>query len=106
MSIELGYSPTAVTENGVALTTPRPYTPLTELIDPFSIFPAAAGRGLVDSNIPNTNVRWQEPLDLIVDQPDTFVVVAHWNNTALAQFWNGQLRLVENVLRSALEAFY
>lgn len=106
VTAEIGYASVSITEAGVALTTPRPYTLLTEKIDPFGVLADISGRGLLDGTIPNTNVRYSEPLDLIIDQADVFVCLATWNNSALAQVWTGTLRVVENVLRSGLEQYY
>jgi hypothetical protein len=106
VTIEIGYSPVPVTEAGVALGTVRPYTLLTELIDPFAQLTAGAGAGLVDSSIPNTNVRWKEPLDLIIDQSDFFPVVSFVNATVNGQFVHGNLRVVEGILRTALENYF
>lgn len=106
VTVEVGYALNAVTEAGVPLATVRPYTVLNELIDPFAQVSASAGVGFIDEGQPSTNVRWKEPLDLIVDLDQFFPVLAVVNGSANAQLWHGQLRVVEGILRTALEQYF
>ena len=106
VTFEIGYAKVSVTEAAVALATIRPYTVLTEIIDPSALVAGGAGQGLIDASTPGTAVRWKEPLDLIVDEPEFFPVVACCNVTATTQLAHGQLRVVEGILRSALEQYF
>lgn len=96
-SVEIGISSTKLTEAGVALTTPRPYTLLLELQDPFSQLASAAGRGYPLATWapgPNTITF---PLDLVVYDNEFYPVLALWNNTANAQQWYGFLKVLEQI---------
>lgn len=104
-SIEIGYALVPVTEAGVALTAARPYTVLTELIDPFAQRAVGAGVGVEQLTTPNTNVKFSLALDLIVDRAEAFITVSLLNTTANAQLWHGKLRVIENVNRDALSFF-
>ena len=104
-SVEVGYALVPVTEAGVSLNTARPYTVLTELIDPFSQRAAGAGVGLSQLTNPSTKTSFNIPLDLIVDVPEAYVCVALLNTSANAQLWQGKLRVVEALSRQALSFF-
>lgn len=101
--LEIGYSTVPVSENGVALTTPRPYTPLTELVN-LGVTANAGGAGLEYWAVPNNNPRVR-PLELIVDLPEFYVVLAWFNNTLNAQDLHGMVRVVEGIDRAALANF-
>jgi hypothetical protein len=104
-SIEVGYSLVPVTEAGVALATARPYTTLTELIDPFAQGATGVGVGIEQLTTPATNVKFSIALDLIIDQAECYVCVALVNTSSNGQLWHGKLRVVENVSREALSFF-
>jgi hypothetical protein len=96
-SIEVGIASSRITENGVALTTPRPYTLLTELLDPFAAIVDAAGGGLLQTtSAPNMNTI-RTPLDLVVLDAQFYVTIALVNNTANAQEWHGWFRVLEAI---------
>lgn len=104
-TIEVGYAVNPITETAVALTTPRPYTNLIELIDPFGIANAAAGDGILSDNTANTNVRFEWTLDLIVNLPRFVFTLAQINASATAEQRGGQFVVLEGVSPAALRAF-
>lgn len=104
-TLELGWSPTAVSEAGVALTTVRPYTVLTELLDPFGVANAAVGKGLLDTSLWNTNIPYEWSVDLIVTEPQFCFTLSWINNVATAEQRGGQLLVLENVSPDALSVF-
>lgn len=104
-SVEIGAADTAFIENSVALTTPRPYTVLTELLDPYAAMPANVGAGYPGHTLPTETARYQRNLDLIVTTPEFFAVVALINPSAFAAEYSGAIRIIENVSREALATF-
>ena len=104
-SLEFGWAPSPVQEAGVALTVIRPYTVLTELLDPFAVSVAAIGRGFPNFTLPPAANAFPFTLDLIVAEPQLAFVVALINNGANAQVWTGYLSILEAVSPSALANF-
>lgn len=104
-TLELGWAPGLVTEAGVALTAARPYTVLTELLDPFAVSAAAKGTGLLADNSANTHVRYEWSLDLIVTEVRFCFTLAWVNNAATAEQRGGQLLVLEAVNPEALRLF-
>lgn len=103
---EFGYATAPVSENNVALATPRPYVNLTELLDPFGITSTVPYKGMPDPSSPNTFTRFHEPLELLVEQLDFYPVIAFWNNfTVAAQLYHGTLRVEEQLDRNRLRFF-
>jgi hypothetical protein len=96
-TVEVGIASSRVTENGVALTTPRPYTLMLELVDPFLQIASAAGQGFP---IHTTNPLLRDyimPLDLVIYDAEFYPVVSLWNNTGNVQQWQGNIRVLEQV---------
>jgi hypothetical protein len=104
-TFEIGVAQTLVVEAGVALTTPRPYTVLTELLDPFGYVAGASGDGYPITTLPTGTDHFTIPLDLIVTDAEFFAVVAHINNRVASEEINGYLRVLEAVDREALSGF-
>lgn len=104
-SLELGWSPLAVTEAGVALATIRPYTVLTELLDPFAVANVAIGRGYPSDNSWNTNIPFEWTVDLICTEARFAFTLSWVNNGATAEQRSGTFLVVENVNPAALAAF-
>lgn len=96
-SVEIGISSTRLTEAGVALTTPRPYTLLLELQDPFTQLASAAGQGFPLTTVAPQYNTFFLPLDLVVWDNEFYPTVSLWNNTANAQQWVGSLRVLEQI---------
>ena len=104
-TIEIGTATIDVTEASVALTAPRPYTVLTELLNPFGVIAGAAGAGLPLTTV-GTMQRWAEiPLDIIVDDIECVIVLAILANALVAGTFNGHLRVLEGVEKEALRFF-
>lgn len=104
-SLELGWAPSIVTEAGVALTTVRPYTVLTEKQDPFAVALATIGQGIPLSTNPNTRTWFEYSCDLIVTET-RFVFTVSWvNNAATAEERPGHMLILENVNPDALMMF-
>jgi hypothetical protein len=104
--VEIGYSTSPVLENNVVTTLPRPYTKLVELINPFNLAQVGQGAGLVDASTPDTFIRWKEPLDLFVDVPEFYPVIAWYQIIGVpAQNYFGQLRVTEQIHRVAAQRF-
>jgi hypothetical protein len=104
-SIEIGTARAPVTETAVALATARPYTVLSELLNPFAVMVGASGQGLLPTSL-GTIMRHQEtPLDLIVPDAEFFAVIAYVNNSVGAGTFAGHLRVLEGVDPDALRFF-
>jgi hypothetical protein len=104
-TLEIGWSPVAVQEAGVALATVRPYTVLTELLDPFGQVNSSAGRGFPQWTIPGATLPWSIDLDLILTEPQFVFTISLVNNTALAQSWHGNAIVLEAVNADALAGY-
>lgn len=104
-SLELGWSPNALTEAGVALTTVRPYTVLTEKLDPFGVSAAAIGAGYPMSTVPNTNIIFELTCDLIVTEARFAFTLSWVNNSLTAEERPGHFLVIENVNADALNVF-
>lgn len=102
MTLEIGWSPTPVTEAGVALTTPRPYTPLIEKLDPFGVTATNIGGGILNETLPNTHVYYQLTLDLIVTEAQFAFTLSWVNPPGFGGNWYGQISVLENVNADAL----
>lgn len=96
-SLEIGFAATRVTEAGVALTTPRPYTLLVELINPFGTLAAAVGGGLVQHTVEPFLHNKIIPLDLVVLDAQFYPVAAWVNNSLNAQTAHGWMRVLEQI---------
>lgn len=105
VTVEIGTARAPVDEAGVALTTLRPFTVLTELLDPFGVMAGASGDGFPVATLPTANDSRRFPLDLIVTDSEFFAVVSVVNNSAQAERYNGWLRVLESVDPEALSAF-
>jgi len=104
-TLEIGTSSIPILENDVALTTPRSYNVLTELQDPDALVSGAAGAGLVASTLSTAGTRPITPLDLIVLDPSTYIVLASINDGIAAAALAGTLRVLEGVDPEALATF-
>lgn len=101
-TVEVGIASTPVVENGVALTTPRPYSLLLELQDPFTQLSAAMGRGFPVTTVNPLYRDFVMPLDLVIYDNEFYPTISLFNNTANAQQWVGYLRILEQVPISRL----
>jgi hypothetical protein len=106
LNIELGYALEPVNENAVARTTPKKWTVLTELRTNNYAPPNAGATGLIDDTVPNTFIRYAEPLDLIVDQPFFYPVVSFWHNITGVMPATWGYRIAEQVPRKNLQLFH
>ena len=104
-TIEVGIAHVSVTEAGVALGSARPFSVQLELQNPFGVIGDAAGDGIPLGSA-GTALRWPTiPLDIVVTDPEFFVVVSVVNNSASAATMVGQVRVVEAVNPEALRFF-
>jgi hypothetical protein len=104
-SLEFGWAPIQVQEAGVLLATVRPYTVLSELLNPFAVMAAASGQGFPITTFPNTHVRWNLPVDLIVTEPRFSFCVSLVNNSASASEFEGYITVLEAVNADALATY-
>jgi hypothetical protein len=104
-TVEIGTGATPVLESAVAIDTPRPFTVLTELLDPFNGIAGTAGDGIPMHTIPSYTASYERPLDLIVTDAEFFLVLAVQNPSAFAAELSGRLRVIEAVSRDALRFF-
>jgi hypothetical protein len=103
-SLEVGKNTIPVTEAGVALATARPYTRITELIDPFNVAAADSGQGIPDAGPPSRGF-FQRSLNIVVTDPEIYIILA-WINPGLnAETFTGELRVLEGVDPEALRFF-
>lgn len=101
-TLEIGYALNPVTETAVLLTVPRPYTVLTEVIDPFNIIANDRGSGFPGTTL-NTPTRGSRiPLGLIVMERELAVTVSVVNPSGFIQTWIGYLSVTENLSNEAL----
>jgi hypothetical protein len=104
-SLEIGWSPNAVTEAGVALTTVRPYTVLTEKLDPFAVSAAAIGAGYPAITTPSGRAFWEVPCDYIVTETRFAFTLSWVNNSVSGEERDGYMTVIENVNADALNLF-
>lgn len=104
-TIEIGTSPVPVLETNANLALARPYNNLIELADPFALITGPSGDGLPNFTIPNTHVRYERPLDIVVLDAQFFPVIASINNSAGAASFSGVLRVLEGVNPEAVRFF-
>ena len=103
MNVAIGYHTSPVTEAGVLNTVARPYTTLTELLNPENLVSQQNAKGFVEGFIPGTLTHWAEPLDFIVTEPTFFPVISISTIAFItAELYTGQLRLTEAAPRAAL----
>lgn len=104
-TLEIGTSSISVTENNVGLATAKPYSVLTELVDPFSALSLLAGDGIPGTTL-GTAVRWHTiPLDFIVELPEFYAVLGSCNASGGVGNLVGHIRVIEGVNREALGFF-
>jgi hypothetical protein len=104
-SLEFGWAQTPIQEAGVALTVIRPYTVLTELLDPFGVSNIAIGKGFPNFTIPTGVAGYEVTLDLIITEPQFVFTVSLINNSLNAQQWTGWMSVLEAISPSALADF-
>ncbi len=105
LTIEIGYSTVPVQEAGVPLTTARPYTVLTEMLDPFGVITDAAGAGIIVSTLPGTRVHFERTLEIILPGNSAYVVIAAVQSAIGGFPLTGTLRILEGISREAAENF-
>jgi len=104
-TLEIGWAPTPITENAVPLGTVRPYTLLTEKLDPFGVALATAGQGLLADNSATILPPFEWSLDLIVLEGQFCFTLSWVNNSATAEQRGGNLTVLEAVDPEALARF-
>lgn len=104
-TLEVGWAPAPVQEAGVALSTPRAYTVLTEKLDPFGVAGDIIGQGIYNDNSINSQIQFEINLNFIITEAQFFAVIAWVNNTASAEQRGGHLEVIESVDATALAAF-
>jgi len=104
-TIEIGYATTNPQETDALLTTPRPYTVLTELQDPQNIIANDRGLGFPVFTVSSPEMGSRIPLGLIITDPEVFVCVCVVNPSGSIQDFSGYLWLLEQVSRKALEMY-
>lgn len=105
-SLELGWAPINVVETNVVLTTVRPYTLLNERVDRQNVTAAVSGQGLTNWTVPNTHVRFQYQLHLIVTDPHPFICLGLVQGAAVGTLrCVGILTVLEAVNLEALVGF-
>jgi hypothetical protein len=104
-TLEFGWSVNPVTENGVAIATVRPYTVLTEYLDPFAVSASTIGMGFPAAADANSHVKYEYSLDLIVTEPRFCFTVSWLNIASTAEQRSGHLLVLEAVNLDALSTF-
>jgi hypothetical protein len=97
MTIEIGYQLIAGAETNALLTTPRPYTVLTEFLDPHGIVAADRGQGFPQNTTNSPQRGTRIPLGLYVLERECAVVIADVNPSGFVQDYYGYLNLIENL---------
>ncbi len=104
-TIELGYASVPFSEAGVAVTTSRPYTVITELTDPFGLIADLAGFGWPNRVTGAGSRASGMDTDFIIDLSEFYVVIATQNNGAGILNFDGHVTVIEGVSREALANF-
>lgn len=104
-TLEIGTATIAVIETAVLMTVPRSWTVLTELLDPGSNIAAIAGEGLINSTLPSAASFQNRALNLVITDPEFFLVLSFWNNNATTSAVVGHVTLLEAVDPEALRSF-
>jgi hypothetical protein len=94
---EIGYALQPVFENKVVLTTPRPYTVLTELLDPFATILDDRGTGFPGTTLITPDTRQVTPLGILVTQPRAAITLTVVSAGVLAQAYYGHFRVLEGL---------
>lgn len=101
-TLEVGWSRLPNVEAGVPLATPRPYTNLIELQDPFVVAPAAIGRGFPGDNSSTSYVEYEFTLDLLVMEPNFVFTISIINNSGQSEQHGGHFTVLEGIALEAL----
>ena len=104
-TLELGTANIPVNENAVLMTVPRSWTVLTELLDPGALIAGIAGEGFANPTIPLASSHQNRALNLIITDPEFFLVFSFWNNNASTSSVSGVITLLEAVDPEALRSF-
>jgi hypothetical protein len=105
VSVEVGWALNPVNEAGVAVATLKPYTVLTELLNPFGVGTLGAGQGYPAFSSVNTHVEWETVEDFIILEPRFCFVAAIHNNGGFTSAGRGWMSVLEGVSPAALRAF-
>ncbi len=95
-TFEIGNAPAAVTENDVALTIPRPYTPRLELQRGSGAGASNTGTGILNWSRQSGFSVTSWPLDILVTDARGAVVVAIINTSISVIQLDGWIRVIEN----------
>lgn len=101
-TIEVGYALQETNETSALLTTPRPYTVLTEFLDPHGIVAADRGAGFPLNTLNSPQRGTRIPLGLYVIERECAVVVAVVNPSGFVQDFYGYFNLIENLSTAQL----
>lgn len=104
-SCELGYSPTPITEENVANTTPKAWSVFSEKVDEATPIIAGAHQGFIQWSLFNTRPRAPYPLNQLVQLDSfrlTFTVI---NTSGVALQMLGWVEVIEDVDPAALAGF-
>jgi len=104
-SMELGWKPVPGGETSVPLTTPRPYTLLTELQDPQDGVLGTAGGGFLHNTPQSPLMGSYVPVRIVIDAPEICVVIAEVNSAGFVMKASGYLHVIENVSQETLRFF-
>jgi hypothetical protein len=104
-TLELGVAMAPVTEAAVVTTTPRAWTVLTELVDSSALIADTAGAGFPASTLPGSLAYQPRALNLVMTEPEFFLVVSFWCNAATGSPITGHLVVLEGVDRESLRFF-
>lgn len=104
-TLEVGYALAPVRELNVALTTSRPYTVLTELLDHNAGIANDRGAGFPNftTNTPQRGTRI--PLGLVIMERELVVTLSVVNPSAFVQNCDGYFNLTENLSNAALARY-
>ena len=104
-TLEIGWANQMILEAGVALATPRPYTNLIELQDPFAIGAAGLGSGFPGDNTSTSYPEYEFSLDLIIMESRFCFTMSLVNQSAQAEQHGGHVVVLEGVSKKALALF-
>jgi hypothetical protein len=104
-TLEVGYALAPVREVNVALTTSRPYTVLTELLDHNGGIANDRGAGFPGVTINSPQRGTRIPLGLIIMERELAVTISIVNPSGFVQNWDGYFNLTENLSAAALARY-
>jgi hypothetical protein len=104
-ALELGYSPTQVTEAAVTFATPKPWTPLIEIATSDVYANIVNATGFWQPNTTGPLVGFRGDLNIIINVPKFFITITAHGSAGAGNRWTGDMTVIQGVSEAALANF-